>query len=44
MHTEQIISQMKQMRLSAMAESFRERISSSNHTDLTNEEFLGLLI
>ena len=44
MHTEQLISQMKQMRLSIMAESFQTRIANGDHTDLSHEEFVALLI
>lgn len=44
MHTEQVISQMKQMRLSVMAESFRTRLSTGDHADLSNDEFVALLI
>lgn len=44
MHTEQVISQMKQMRLSTMAESFQERLKNGDHNDLCHEEFIALLI
>ena len=44
MHAEQVINQMKQMRLSVMAESFRNRIASGDNNDLGPEEFLSLLI
>jgi DNA replication protein DnaC len=44
MHTEQVISQMKQMRLSVMAESFQVRMKNGDHNDLSHEEFVALLV
>jgi len=44
MHTEQMLSQMRQMRLSVMAESFQTRMANGNHTGLSNEEFVALLV
>jgi len=35
---------MRQMRLSTMADSFENRISTGDHQDLTNEEYLSFLV
>lgn len=43
MHIEQVITQMKQMRLSVMADSLRARLQDGGR-DLSHEEFISLLI
>jgi DNA replication protein DnaC len=44
MHIEQALTQMKQMRLSTMAESLVTRLKNADHRDLSHEEFVALLI
>ena len=44
MHTENVIEQLKSMRLSAMAESLQGRLSGGNIRDLAPEEFFALLV
>jgi len=44
MHKEQVINQMKEMRLSVMAESFQQRISNNDHHGLTVEQFVAMLV
>ena len=44
MHKEQVISQMKEMRLSVMAESFQQRLAGNDHHGITAEQFVALLI
>lgn len=44
MHLETVITQMRQMRLSAMADSLELRLSNGDHKDLSHEEFISLLI
>ena len=44
MHTEQVLIQMREMRLSAMAESFQERLARDDQKGLTPEQFVALLI
>ncbi|MBU0683655.1 MAG: IS21-like element helper ATPase IstB [Candidatus Omnitrophica bacterium] len=41
---EQTIAKMGTMRLTSMANSFKERLSRGDHNDLSVEEFVGLLI
>ncbi len=44
MHIEQTLHQMREMRLSHMANSFEERIKNGDNRDLSHEEFIALLI
>jgi DNA replication protein DnaC len=44
MHIEKVIEQLQSMRLSNMAESFKNRLSAGNNSDLSPEEFFGLLV
>jgi DNA replication protein DnaC len=44
MHIEQVISQLKSMRLSAMAESLSQHLSKGDTRELAPEEFLSLLV
>jgi len=44
MHEEQVINQMKEMRLSVMAESFQNRIANNDHNGLTVEQFVAMLV
>lgn len=44
MHIEQTINQMRQMRLSYMADSFEERIKNGDNRELSHEEFIALLV
>jgi DNA replication protein DnaC len=44
MHIQNVIEQLKTMRLSIMAESFQTRLSSGNNRDLAPEEFFALLV
>lgn len=44
MHVEQVIIQMREMRLSAMAESFQQHLKLNNHHDLTAEQLVALLV
>jgi DNA replication protein DnaC len=44
MHIEQVINQMKQLRLSTMAQSFKTRLDNGDHNDLGHDEFVALLI
>ena len=44
MHEEQVTAQMREMRLSAMADSFKERLAQNEHRDISPEQFVALLI
>ncbi len=44
MHLETVLTQMKEMRLSAMAQSLEQRLGSGQHRDLSHEEFIALLV
>lgn len=44
MHIEQTLKQMREMRLSNMANSLEERLKHRDQQDLTHEEFISLLI
>ena len=44
MHKEQVLTQMREMRLSAMAESFQQRLANNDHQGITAEQFVALLI
>jgi DNA replication protein DnaC len=44
MHIERVIEQLKEMRLSYMAQSLRTRIADGNIRDLAPEEFFALLV
>jgi len=44
MHRETVLTQMRQMRLSAMADSLEQRLANGDHQNLSHEEFLSLLI
>jgi DNA replication protein DnaC len=44
MHKEQVLKQMREMRLSVMAESFSESIRSGDSEELSQEEFVAMLI
>jgi DNA replication protein DnaC len=44
MHIENVIEQLKSMRLSAMAESLQTRLAGGNNRDLAPEEFFALLV
>ena len=44
MHLEQVLSQLRSMRLTAMATSFEQRLQNGEHRELTHEEFISLLV
>jgi DNA replication protein DnaC len=44
MHIQNVIDQLKAMRLSTMAESLQTRLSNGNNRDLAPEEFFSLLV
>lgn len=44
MHKEKVLSQLREMRLSAMADSFEQRLQSGDHRDLSAEEFFSLCV
>jgi DNA replication protein DnaC len=44
MHIENVLEQLKSMRLSAMAESLQTRLAGDNNRDLAPEEFFALLV
>jgi DNA replication protein DnaC len=44
MHSENVIEQLKAMRLSTMAEAFQTRLKNGNNRDLAPEEFFALLV
>lgn len=44
MHKEQVISQMKEMHLSTMANAFVTRLKNGDHNELSHEEFVALLV
>lgn len=44
MHIENVIEQLKSMRLSTMAESLQTRLAGGNNRDLAPEEFFALLV
>jgi len=44
MHIENVLEQLKSMRLSVMAESLQTRLAGGNNRDLAPEEFLALLV
>jgi len=44
MHKEQVITQLMEMHLSAMAESFKRRIETGDARDLSPEQFFSLLV
>jgi DNA replication protein DnaC len=44
MHKEQVISQMKEMHLSTMANAFVTRLQNGDHNELSHEEFVALLV
>ena len=44
MHIENVLEQLKSMRLSAMAESLQSRLAGGNNRDLAPEEFFALLV
>lgn len=44
MNTDNIIEQLKSMRLATMAESFQTRLAGGNNRDLAPEEFFALLV
>lgn len=44
MHIENVIEQLKSMRLSAMADSLQSRLAGGNNRDLEPEEFFALLV
>lgn len=44
MHKEQVISQMKEMRLSTMANAYVTRLQNGDHNELSHEEFVALLV
>jgi DNA replication protein DnaC len=44
MHIQNVIDQLKAMRLSIMAESLQTRLSNGNNRDLAPEEFFALLV
>ena len=44
MHMEQVLRQMREMRLSRMADALEERLRKGDHRDLSHEEFLALLV
>ncbi len=44
MHLETVLTQMKSMRLSSMADSLEQRLAAGDHRDLSHEEFVSLLV
>ena len=44
MHIEQVLSQMREMRLSAMADALQERLRQNDFNDLSPEQFVSLLV
>ncbi len=44
MHLETVLSQMRSMRLSSMADAFSSRLAAGDHNGLSHEEFVSLLI
>jgi len=44
MHIETVLTQMRQMRLTTMAQSLENRLSAGDHRDLSHEEFVSLLV
>ena len=44
MHLEQLLHQLRSMRLATMASSLEQRLKNGDHRDLTHEEFLSLLV
>lgn len=44
MHLEQTLHQLRSLRLTIMASSLEERLKNQDHRDLSNEEFLSLLV
>ncbi len=44
MHIEQVISQLNQMRLTTMARSLKDKLSTPNHKELSHEEFFALIV
>ncbi len=44
MHLETVLTQMKSMRLTTMANSLESRLGAQDHQDLSHEEFVSLLI
>jgi DNA replication protein DnaC len=44
MHMEQMLRQMREMRLSNMADALQERLRKGDHRDLSHEEFIALLV
>lgn len=44
MHLETVLTQMRHMRLSAMADSLQHRLANGDHKDLSHEEFISLLV
>jgi len=44
MHIENVLEQLKSMRLSVMAESLQTRLAGGNNRDLAPEEFFALLV
>ena len=44
MHSETVLTQMRSMRLSSMADAFSSRLAAGDHNGLSHEEFVSLLI
>ncbi|RKY78130.1 hypothetical protein DRQ07_07925 [candidate division KSB1 bacterium] len=44
MHNEQVITQLKEMHLSVMAESFQNRLDTGDSQDIIPEQFFSLLV
>jgi len=44
MHIEQVISQLHQMRLTAMAKSLNERLNNMEYKELSHQEFFALIV
>ncbi len=44
MHLETVLTQMKSMRLTTMANSLESRLGAQDHQDLSHEESVSLLI
>ena len=44
MHLEQLLHQLRSMRLATMASNLEQRLKNGDHRDLTHEEFLSLLV
>ncbi len=44
MHIEQVLEQLRSLRLSTMAESLQNRLQNGNQRDLSHEEFVALLV